>query len=361
MSRTWQCADCPLRDGGTHRIAAAKRAQHLLEIQAFLDAQGDKDDLGDPDPHATTTIPLADDSGQSADTLADIFTGLIITDDGPSIHGQQHSKLFSTRDDFQASLPQVPIAFQPPSPADALGRIQSVARQVRTAPATKQERRTATLMEIRERVRRARDALDIAEIIYATNSDQASARRALDVAAETVVAAGRLLNSVKPDNKDANLAKLWEEVQAEARLLDQLVDCVGAVVPSTVEMDSDVPVEYNTDHHFEDPIRDLDTVAQIMILLAVICNVVMGLATDACNFLVDTVALIIDLTMSLSIPADAGYTAEQIHVRSQLPSTLESALKTFKLEPKTRIFATCPSCHYTHDAKSGCTMWGAIT
>ncbi|KAJ7602579.1 hypothetical protein FB45DRAFT_883178, partial [Roridomyces roridus] len=213
-------------------------ASATLPARLFCADVGDKDDLGDPDPHATTTIPLADDSGQSADTLADIFTGLIIP--------TTHSKLFSTRDDFQASLPQVPIAFQPPSPADALGRIQSVARQVRTAPATKQERRTATLMEIRERVRRARDALDIAEIIYATNSDQASARRALDVAAETVVAAGRLLNSVKPDNKDANLAKLWEEVQAEARLLDQLVDCVGAVVPSTVEMDSDVPVEYNT-------------------------------------------------------------------------------------------------------------------
>ncbi|KAJ6537916.1 hypothetical protein B0H19DRAFT_1079017 [Mycena capillaripes] len=53
--------------------------------------------------------------------------------------------------------------------------------------------------------------------------------------------------------------------------------------------------------------------------------------------------------MSLSSPPGAEYTAKQRDVLSQLPTTLEDALKMFKLEPKTRILATCPSCHYTHE------------
>jgi len=89
----------------------------------------------------------------------------------------------------------------------------------------------------------------------------------------------------------------------------------------------------------------------MVILLAIIANVVIGIATNPCNFLLDAVMLIIKATMSLSSPPDTEYTPGQRHVLSELPQTLEAALKTFKLDPKTRIFAACPNCHHTHDPR----------
>ncbi|KAJ7089904.1 hypothetical protein C8R44DRAFT_751159 [Mycena epipterygia] len=211
------------------------------------------------------------------------------------------------------------------------------------------ERRESTLTDILGRIRTAQTSLDLVYELYATNSDHDSTRLALDAAAETVVAAGKLLRSVKASKNDEELAKLWNDVHAEAVALDKLVDCVGAIIPKADVEVNEVEVEYDTEHHFEDPIGDHDTVAQIVILFAIISNVVIGLATNPCNFLIDAVTLIIKLTMSLSSSPGAEYTAKQRDVLSQLPTTLEDALKTFKLEPKTRILATCPSCHYTHE------------
>ncbi|KAJ7776663.1 hypothetical protein B0H14DRAFT_2631674 [Mycena olivaceomarginata] len=54
------------------------------------------------------------------DHLANVFTGLVVTDNGPDVRGQQHSKLFSSHDDFQDSLPSVPLGFQPLSPSEAI-------------------------------------------------------------------------------------------------------------------------------------------------------------------------------------------------------------------------------------------------
>ncbi|KAJ6534903.1 hypothetical protein B0H19DRAFT_1271580 [Mycena capillaripes] len=351
MLRTWQCADCPLHGGTNHRIPASKRTNHRAEIQEFLNAQeataGDLDKLAND----LTGLGVTDDG--PIDNLANVFAGLVVTDDGPDVRGQQHSKLFSSRDDFQASLPDAPLGFQPLSPSEAISSIQSFVNSApkHVALPTKKERRTSTLADILSRIRTAQQSLDLVYELYATNSDHDPVRLSLDAAAETVVAAGKLLRSLKASKNDKELVKMWDEVYAEALALDKLVDCVGAIVPEAdVEM-NEVEVEYNTEHHFGDPIGAHDTVAQIVILFAIISNVVIGLATNPCNFLIDTVTLIIKLTMSLSSPPGTEYDAKQRDVLSQLPTTLEDALKTFKIEPKIRILATCPSCHYTHEPR----------
>ncbi|KAJ7924678.1 hypothetical protein B0H13DRAFT_2577481 [Mycena leptocephala] len=352
MPRTWQCEDCPLHGGSNHRLPVSQRAKHQVEVQDFRDAQEatakELDDLADVFRGLGVT-----DNGP-IDNLANVFTGLVVTDDGPDVRGQQHSKLFSSHDDFQDSLPDVPLAFQPLSPSEAISSIQSFvnAAPKRTAPSTRKERRASTLTDVLGRIRTAQQSLDLVYELYATNSDHDSVRLSLDAAAETVVAAGKLLRSIEKASKnDEGLAKMWDKVHAEALALDKLVDCVGAIVPSADVGMNEVEVEYNTEHHFEDPIGDHDTVSQIVILFAIISNVVIGLATDPCNFLIDTVTLIIKLTMSLSSPLGAEYNAKQRDILSQLPTTLEDALKTFKLEPKTRILATCLSCHYTHEPR----------
>jgi Xaa-Pro aminopeptidase len=228
MVRTWQCEDCPLHGGTNHRLPVSQRARHRAEIQTFRDTQ--------------------EATAKDLDNLADVFTGLVVTDDGPDVRGQRHSKLFSSRDDLQSSLPNVPRSFQPLSPPEAISSIQTFVNSApkRTALPTRKERRTNTLADILGRIRTAQQSLDLVYELYATNSDHASARLSLHAAAETVVAAGKLLRSVKAAKSDKELAKMWDEVHAEALALDKLVDCVGAIVPKAdVEMD-EVVVEYNT-------------------------------------------------------------------------------------------------------------------
>ncbi|KAJ6553886.1 hypothetical protein B0H10DRAFT_1968037 [Mycena sp. CBHHK59/15] len=234
------------------------------------------------------------DDVNDIDNLANVFMGLVVTDNGPEVQRQQHSKLFSSRTDFQSSLPDVPLIFHPTSPSEAIWSIQSLVNTAsRQKPPTRNERQESTLTDLVRCIRNAHNSLDLVYELYGTNSDHNSARLALDAAAETVITAGKLLRSVKASKNDNELAKLWNNVHAEAVALDKLVDCVGAIVPKADVEVNEVEVEYNTEHHFEDPIGGHDT----------------------------------------------------------LPTTLEDALKTFKLEPKTRILATCPSCHYTHEPR----------
>ncbi|KAJ7714770.1 hypothetical protein DFH07DRAFT_974384 [Mycena maculata] len=199
--------------------AACFLTQHRVDVEEFLEKQEAINNLA----NVFTGLDITDD----VDNLANVLTGLVVTDDGPDVRGQQHSKLFSSRDDFQDSLPDVPLAFQSTSPAEAISSIQSLVNTVpmRTAPPTRKERR---------------------------------------------------------------------------QTLDKLVDCVGAIVPRADVEVNEVEVDVNTEHHFEDPIGGHDTVAQIVILFAIISNVVVGLATDRCNLLIDVVTLISKLTMSLS-------------------------------------------------------------
>ncbi|KAJ6537915.1 WD40-repeat-containing domain protein [Mycena capillaripes] len=210
-------------------------------------------------------LDVADDVSD-IDNLANVFTGLVVTDDDPDVRGQQHSWLFSSWNDLRGSLPDVPLAFQPTSPSEAIASIESLVNTAPmcTAPPTRKERRESTLADILGRIRNAQNSPDLVYELYATNSEHDSARLALDAAAETVVAAGKLLRSVKASKNDKELAKLWHNVHSEAVALDKLVDCVGAIVPKAVVEVNEVEVEYNTEHHFEDPIGGHDTVAQIV-------------------------------------------------------------------------------------------------
>ncbi|KAJ7608700.1 hypothetical protein FB45DRAFT_876968 [Roridomyces roridus] len=347
MSRTFRCVDCPLFPG-THRLQTSKHAEHQLEIQQFLESQIPLDDLAN-DVARLTVSQDNNEVSNNLDDLANVFTALIVADDGPNVATQQHSKLFSSRGDFQASRPDVPTAPLPMSTLDAVRSVQTLATQPRKVLPTKSQRKVATLDEILQRVLAAKASLDLVDAMYAGLQVEA-AHRALDSAVETVVAAGKALQSVKSAKKEKILGKLWDEVQAEARALNQLIDCVGAILPGLDE--PEYPLEYDAEHHYEDPVHTLDSLAQIVLLFTVIINVIIGLSTDACNFLLDTVVMIVKLAMDVSSPGPQSmFNENQIHVLSQIPTSLEDALKTFKLEPKTRILATCPSCHYTHEPK----------
>ncbi|KAJ7441262.1 hypothetical protein FB451DRAFT_991027, partial [Mycena latifolia] len=90
----------------------------------------------------------------------------------------------------------------------------------------------------------------------------------------------------------------------------------------------------------------------LMVLLAVVCHVVIGLSSKPCDLIIQIVQMVVRLVMSMNLaPKVEEYTLHQKHVLQQLPNSLRAALDTFKLDSKTTIYATCPSCHFTHAPK----------
>jgi len=100
---------------------------------------------------------------------------------------------------------------------------------------------------------------------------------------------------------------------------------------------------------FRNPVSHLDITAQLLIVLGVVCHVLMGLATDPCNFIIGAVRLIIDSVMALrKIQHPDGtedWAPDDANVRNQLPTTLYSALNSLKIESDMTVYAMCPECH----------------
>lgn len=92
--------------------------------------------------------------------------------------------------------------------------------------------------------------------------------------------------------------------------------------------------------------------AQIMILLGLICNVILGLSIGHTNFLIESITLLVKLAMSIHITPDAAghssYDAVQEEILRQLPTSLYTAMERLNLDGKTVLYAACPSCHHIH-------------
>jgi hypothetical protein len=102
----------------------------------------------------------------------------------------------------------------------------------------------------------------------------------------------------------------------------------------------------------DNPIQHLDVMAQIMILLGLVCNIILGLATGNTNFIYATVTLLIKLAMSVHTKPDAdgnySYDALQQEILKDLPSSLYTAMQRLNLDGKTVLYAACPSCDHIH-------------
>ena len=345
MARTYECTDCPLNGGETHRVNSSD-TNHQVQV-ALLRNRG----------NATASLQSPPD----LDGLSDLLMGIVLTDDGPNPR-EQPSKFFTTREEFQdlgagsipTSVNPVPFSVAQPSFYSVLHSTQYMGW--RSVPRNEQ-----LLTDIRTQVRVARDSLDGIDQLYAENNDHLSMSLAVEAATEVVTSSARRLRSVTTSAGDA-LAQLKNEVLMELRELDMRIDALGAMLPRITER---APLRYNSckpvylfihlflthvsqAHVLINPVGHLDLVAQLMVLLAVVCNVVIGLSTNPCDLIIDTVQMIIRLVMSMNLPPDAHYDPHQTHVLKQLPTSLRAALNTFKLDTMTTVYATCPSCHFTH-------------
>jgi hypothetical protein len=86
--------------------------------------------------------------------------------------------------------------------------------------------------------------------------------------------------------------------------------------------------------------------------LGAICHFIIGLSTNPCNFILDVVVMIIKLAMSTraaeNFDQEHEYDSSQSAILHQLPTSLYTALSRLKIEGRTTLFATCPSCNFTH-------------
>jgi hypothetical protein len=94
-------------------------------------------------------------------------------------------------------------------------------------------------------------------------------------------------------------------------------------------------------------VEKLDTIAQMMILLGIMCNVIMGLSTHPCNFIIGVVTLMV---MATKFPKESDnkkiYDGNQNHILDQLPTSLYTTLNQFNIDSQATMYAVCPT--YNH-------------
>ncbi|CAK5269520.1 unnamed protein product [Mycena citricolor] len=392
-SPLYTCERCPLHNFRDHKVWKLERVSHQLEIYHLQTSSGTQTEqvatseseivVDDDAPNhvqddagASSAETPADPSVVEIERLASLLTGLVILDEGEQSHPEIQSKLFSSRDDFQASIPEVPTEFMPISVHQALGGVEAVlkARSLPLYPAKieTQETNIKLMEEMLQRIRAAYTEVDIQRAFDESSDTVDALASAVRSASLLVTESGRLLSSLKPSDKisprkrpkvktraDEKIATLSEKVRAEAASLDSLIDVVGGLLPPpTHEVEhssgmhffviySSVCLQSYPDHHYENPIAKYDVITQLSILLALICHVIIGISADPVDVIIAFVNAIIQATMALSAHGGQAQPAQE-YVLNQLPTSLESALRRFKIDPTTTIYATCPSCHHTH-------------
>ncbi|KAJ7351645.1 hypothetical protein DFH08DRAFT_957942 [Mycena albidolilacea] len=151
----------------------------------------------------------------------------------------------------------------------------------------------------------------------------------------------------------ANSLKSLKETPERAKVVDEMCQLESELKAFAATLPKDKrPLYYDSAYALENPIKHLDPMAQIMVLLGLVCNVILGLAIGDTNFILSAVTLLIKLAMSVHTKPDANgnysYDAMQEHILKDLPSSLHVAMQRLKLEGKTVLYAACPSCHHIH-------------
>ncbi|KAJ7478508.1 hypothetical protein FB451DRAFT_1172840 [Mycena latifolia] len=238
--------------------------------------------------------------------LADFIAALTLTDEGP-ILGTQPSKLFTSREEFQ----------------------EACAAQVLTGFNA--------------------DAMPIAEATTSINVLLGTPRHGWHEGQALEIIAAVQKKNLRGSHNTRDSAEKSDALKA-LQALNMKINFIGKALPPSPEPTT--PMVYDTSHLLKDPIAQLDIIAQMLILLGIVCHVIIGIATDLCNFIIQTVTMIIKCTMSLhmkmNVEGTESYGLNQEDILKQLPSSLYAVLNSFNIDGQTTIYAVCPSCHHMH-------------
>ncbi|KAJ7431595.1 hypothetical protein B0H11DRAFT_2298156 [Mycena galericulata] len=255
--------------------------------------------------------------------VADMALALALTDDGPDVT-QQPSKLFTSRAEFQRTrAPHNPTSFTPIPITEAERSIQALLTNPPTAkkPNKCDRRPLEVLAELGRKLEGANKNLDIEQSFDMDDNEQTTRMRTeVNAASEVALSVEKTLQRVRDCSE--------KELELPYRLRT-------------------TPLRYDASYITDNPIERLDLIAQVMILLGIVCHVIIGLGTDPTNFVLQTVMLLIKLVMSLhsSKTPDGkdAYDAQQKDVLEQLPSSLYVAMQQFQYRWEKRSIPSYPS------------------
>ncbi|KAJ7493938.1 hypothetical protein FB451DRAFT_1388071 [Mycena latifolia] len=151
----------------------------------------------------------------------------------------------------------------------------------------------------------------------------------------------------------ANSLKPLKETPEKGSVVDEMRKLEHELKEFTAKLPKDKrPLYYDSAYALDNPIKHLDVMAQIMILLGLVCNVILGLSIGHTNFIFGTVTLMIKLAMLMhtkqNTEGNYSYDALQEEILKELPSSLYTAMQKLNLDGKTVLYAACPSCHHLH-------------
>ncbi|KAF7293502.1 hypothetical protein MIND_01128200 [Mycena indigotica] len=135
-----------------------------------------------------------------------------------------------------------------------------------------------------------------------------------------------------------------------SELETQLANFRAGLAPETQ------PLRYDTAYLYEDNLKHLHEIAQIMVIFSLVCNTILGLARTPVDFIMGTMRLIVKLAF-VSVMSrgkegeddeDSGYGVAAQGIIDQLPTSLLDSMKQLELEGKTTLYAACPSCHHLY-------------
>lgn len=168
-----------------------------------------------------------------------MVTALILTDDGPNL-GQQPSKLFSPRDEFQdMRAADIPDTFRSIPASEMRQSLTAVAHQI-PVPLHKTKGKNV-LLETQKEVRAALETLG-AEFDTENLDEVADMRARLDAAGNVVNSAAA---SVKNLPGNVHLKELRAIVVSDIQVLDRHIDVVSARLPRVPEKPDNAPMRYN--------------------------------------------------------------------------------------------------------------------
>jgi hypothetical protein len=185
-------------------------------------------------------------------------------------------------------------------------------------------------------------------------------RSVLEKAASQVDSGVKSLELIR--RQEPEVMKRKDQVLAILRETDARVSLLGALLPVEKK-----PVFYDTcksvlslpiylsflidclAYIYDNRMEHLDTIAQVVILLGIVCSLVMGLSRARCDFIIGVVTLITKMALATHLKKDAtDYDGYQTHILGQLPTSLYTALSRFQVESRSILYAVCPVCNFTY-------------
>ncbi|KAF9488639.1 hypothetical protein BDN71DRAFT_1512883 [Pleurotus eryngii] len=144
------------------------------------------------------------------------------------------------------------------------------------------------------------------------------------------------LKHTDPEVKRRRLAVADKLHNVEARAMDLRNAHMGGALGPTVVC---------TDRQYNHPIEKLDNIAQMSILIGLVCSLFMGTSRRAGDFIMKSLSLLV-----ATVYEAAGRSPPQT-VLNQIPATITHALAQLNIESHTTIYAVCPRCCFTHHPK----------